>query len=120
MASKSTLEQKFLLNWQKRYPRIPLETEQTFIPGRKFRADFLHRESRVAIECQGAIWSPKGGHSGGTGIESDYIKFCHAAAAGWTVFPLSSKMIDDPQYLDMIAATILERVEDEDKEFSIA
>lgn len=56
-----------------------------YVPGRKFRADFAWPAERLLVEIQGGVWSPKSGHSGGTGITQDCERGNAAALAGWRV-----------------------------------
>ncbi len=101
----SHLEQRFADLWVDRYPSIDLHSEYRFIPPRRYRWDFCHLESRVAIEIQGGVWMTRSGHSGGTGLVKDYEKLCLAAAHGWRVFLLADSMIND-EYLKLIADAI--------------
>jgi very-short-patch-repair endonuclease len=100
----SHLEQRFADLWVDRYPSIDLHSEYRFSPPRRYRWDFCHLESRVAIEINGQIWQ-KGGHSSGKGLLRDYEKLCLAAAKGWRVFLLADSMITD-EYLELIATAI--------------
>lgn len=101
----STLELEFAQLWEERHPNIDLITQYPF--GR-YRLDFCHLQSKVAIECQGGTWVAGLGHSSGKGIENDCRKFCRLAGAGWLVFPLTCKMIE-PEWIDAIAQAILDR-----------
>jgi hypothetical protein len=101
----SHLEQQFADLWVSRYPDIDLHSEYRFSPPRRYRWDFCHLESKVAIEIQGGVWMGKSGHSGGTGLVKDYEKLCLAAASGWRVFLLAESMITD-EYLGSIATAI--------------
>lgn len=77
----SSLELEFDLLWDNLFPNIDLETEQLIIPGKKYRFDYIHRQSKTAIEVNGGIYQ-KMGHSTGKGIERDYTKINLAQAAG--------------------------------------
>jgi hypothetical protein len=101
--SVSALEERFLRLWQRRSD-ILLEREYPGIPNRKFRFDFCHPSTRVAIEIQGGIWV-RGRHSGGVGQLRDFEKLNLAILGGWSVFQLSSEMISD-FWIDLIAAKI--------------
>ena len=101
----SHLEQQFADLWLSLYPTIDLHSEYRFSPPRRYRWDFCHPESKVAIEIQGGVWMGKSGHSGGTGVLKDYEKLCLAAALGWRVFLLAESMIND-EYLETIARAI--------------
>lgn len=104
----SHLEVQFAQYWVHLYPGIDLHSEYRFAPPRRFRFDFAHPSAKVGIEIQGAIWSRKSGHSGGSGNLKDYEKQCIASASGWLVFPLAEAMITD-EYLRLIADTIQRR-----------
>lgn len=65
--SQSTLERAFAQEWLILYPDIDLYSEYRFDKKRRYRWDFCHPESMVAIEIQGGVWMQKSGHSGGTG-----------------------------------------------------
>lgn len=101
----SYLEVRFASLWEYYYPDIDLHSEYRFSPPRRYRWDFCHPQTKIAIEIQGGIWAAKGGHTGGTGLLSDYEKFCFAAALGWRVFPLADSMIDE-KHLHLIASAI--------------
>lgn len=101
----SELEARFEILWESLYPTIDLVAEYKGIPNRRFRFDYAHPESKVAIELNGGTWA-KMGHSSGTGIKRDYEKLNLATAIGWRVFQLSSDMIDQ-YWLDLIARSIL-------------
>lgn len=104
--SQSTLEWTFAQEWLLRYPHIDLYSEYRFDKKRRYRWDFCHLDSMVAIEIQGGVWMKKSGHSGGTGTIDDYKKYCFGTSLGWRIFPLADCMICE-EYLDSIAATIL-------------
>jgi hypothetical protein len=101
----SHLEQQFADLWLSLYPDIDRGSEYRFSPPRRYRWDFCHLESKVAIEIQGGVWMGKSGHSGGTGVLKDYEKLCLAATKGWRVFLLADSMIND-EYLGAIATAI--------------
>jgi hypothetical protein len=101
----SHLEQQFADLWLNLHPNIDLHSEYRFSPPRRYRWDFCHIESKVAIEIQGGVWMGKSGHSGGTGLVKDYEKLCLAATKGWRVFLLADSMITD-EYLGSIATAI--------------
>lgn len=88
----SKLEAKFLALWVNYFPKVKLEREYRFHDTRKFRFDFAHPESKVAIEINGGTWG-KSGHSSGYGIQRDYEKSNLALTEGWKLFQLSSNMI---------------------------
>ena len=104
----STLELHFETLWDELFPDIDLYAEYRFIPPRRFRFDFACPDSKVAIECQGGIWT-QGRHSRGSGLMSEYEKLSLAASQGWLVFLLSREMINE-NWLGAIATTIKERL----------
>ncbi len=94
MATRMTkLEGKFHTLWQQQFAEIELEFDVRFLEERRFRADFLHRESKTIIEVQGGTWI-KGGHSTGTGMKRDATKSLLAANEGWQIIPLTSGMLN--------------------------
>lgn len=93
--SPSKIEKIFLTLWEKTYPLVILDREVQLIPGRRFRFDFVHTPSRVAVEIQGGTYSrsPKA-HGTGVGLDRDYEKYNLAQYHGYLVFQLSCKMIN--------------------------
>ena len=114
----SPLEQKFDALWTLLFPDIDLEAEVSgLIPGRKFRFDYYHPESRIAIEVNGGIFGSKNwatgetrpmGHNSASGIKRDYEKVNLAIREKIYVFMLSSEMINE-KWLTLIAEEIKER-----------
>lgn len=100
----SKLEKKFIDLWIDHYPQIYLEREVMLVPNRRFRFDFVHRKSKIAIEINGAIWV-QGRHSRGSGLVKEYEKLNFATMHGYRVFILSSEMIN-LKWIDRIAQTI--------------
>lgn len=100
----SNLENQFESLWTYLFPDIDLNTEVTLIPKRRFRFDYVHEPSKVAIEINGQIWH-KGGHSSGKGLQRDYEKLNLAQSLGYKVFQLSGNMINE-EWLNIIATTI--------------
>jgi very-short-patch-repair endonuclease len=88
----STLENKFALVWRA-LGGPKLEREVVFHPVRKWRFDFAHPETRVAIEIQGGTFG-RGRHSRHAGIKGDCEKFNAALLEGWSVFLLTGDMIN--------------------------
>lgn len=103
----SHLELQFDSLWEYLFPQIDLEVEQKIIPKRKFRFDYVHLRSKVAIEINGGIWGYSG-HSSGIGITRDYEKLNLAQSCGYVVFQLSGDMITE-EWLEVIAQTIKNR-----------
>lgn len=42
-----------------------------FIPGRKYEADFWFPRLKMALEVDGGLWMPRGGHTSGSGAKRD-------------------------------------------------
>ena len=102
--SISPLELEFDNLWNCLHPDIDLDTEVRLISDRRFRFDYVHLRSKVAVEVNGGIWTG-GGHSSGKGLLRDYEKLNLAQSQGYYVFFLSGEMIND-RWLNLIASTI--------------
>ena len=90
-ADVSSPEERFLALWEM-LTRIPLQREYVFYPGRRWRFDFAHVATRIAIEINGGVWI-SGRHNRGQGYINDCEKMFHAAELGWRVFPLTPEQI---------------------------
>jgi len=55
---------------------------------------------QVAVEIEGGIWT-KGRHVTGIGYQKDCEKYNHAILCGWTVFRLTSDMVN-AQWVEII------------------
>ena len=74
--------------------KIEFDREVCLIQGRKWRYDFLIKESAVVIEVNGAIWT-QGRHSRGGGLESDYLKINAIVKAGYRPLQYSTRQVVD-------------------------
>lgn len=106
----SSLELKFDTLWNQLHPDLDLETEVKLISDRKFRFDYVHSKSKIAIEVNGGIWTFSG-HSSGKGLLRDYEKLNLAQSLGYHVFFLSGEMID-AHWLNLIASSIKVRTDE--------
>lgn len=89
MARRSELEE--LLAVQLTALQIEFEREQTLIPGRRFRFDFLIGEWLIA-EVEGGTW--RGGrHTTGAGFQKDCEKYNLAVEMGYQVLRFTSNMV---------------------------
>jgi len=104
---QSNLERTFETLWRqaigKDAPR--LAKEYLFFPGRKWRFDFAHIESKVAVECEGGIHAPRSKccptcgqpprsrHTTGKGFTADIEKYNTATANGWRVFRVTAEIL---------------------------
>jgi hypothetical protein len=79
-----------------------LEKEYQFAPPRKWRADYTHHPSHTLIEIEGGIWK-QGRHNRPAGFTADCEKYNAAALRGWTVFRLTSDMIDDVHIIPLVS-----------------
>lgn len=96
----SSLESQFINTWTFYYD-IPLTQEYRFHKTRKYRFDFAHVPTKVAIEINGGRWQ-KSGHSSGKGLLRDYEKNNLAILEGWVVFQICDEMINQ-DHLSSIA-----------------
>lgn len=103
----SALEKRFELYWQG-IGGPALMREHGFHGSRKWRFDFAHLETRVAIELEGGSWS-NGAHSRGAHFQGDCEKYNAAIMCGWRVFRLTGAMIAII-YLEPISKFITDRV----------
>ena len=92
---------KFRMMW-KAIAGPALGEECQFSPKRRWRFDFAHKPSLVAVEIEGGVWSG-GRHTRGSGYVKDCEKYNEAALTGWTVLRLTPELITFPN-LETIAA----------------
>jgi very-short-patch-repair endonuclease len=97
----STLERKFAHIWNA-IGGPPLECEVKWHPKRKWRFDYCHPGSRVAVELEGGIWLPKSRHFHGSGAVKDMEKYLAATVAGWLVIRLTGLLITPDNIEDII------------------
>ena len=81
----SVLERRWQMWWNALTPHIPLIPEYKFHPTRKWRFDFAHVGTKVAIELEGGVYS-FGRHQRAEGFLEDMEKYNAALALGWRVF----------------------------------
>ena len=91
---QSELEATFIYYWRV-LNGPPLLPEYRFHPKRKFRLDFVHLPTMIAIEIEGGIWTG-GRHTSGKGYTNDCIKYNLATLAGWHIFRLTGDMLNEP------------------------
>lgn len=103
VAGPSVLEKRFATLW-KALHGPPLQTEVVFCPGRKWRADFLHPETRTLIELEGGVFSG-GRHTRGRGFVADCEKYLEAWHLGFTVIRLTA-----PQLRKEVVARVVARI----------
>ena len=77
------------------YNGLPIPVrEYRFLPDRKFRIDFYWPEAKLAVEIEGGIWMPKGGHTTGIGFSKNLEKYNLMAENGITLLRYVPKLID--------------------------
>lgn len=92
-ARRERRESEFLFLW-KALRGPDLVREHRFAENRKWRFDFAHVDTRVAIEIEGGTWGKrKSRHTTGVGYSKDAEKYNAAAELGWKVFRLTSDRI---------------------------
>jgi very-short-patch-repair endonuclease len=77
---------------QLRAAGVEFEREQTLIPKRRFRFDFLITGSDLVIEVEGGTWSG-GRHTSGVGFRSDCYKYNLALELGYRVLRYTTDMV---------------------------
>lgn len=102
----SELEITFADAWVTYYPNIDLHSEWRFAPPRRFRFDFAHLPSKIAIELQGGIFTANTRHINGAALLKEHEKLNLAASLGWRVFYISIKTVSDIAIYEQIAAAI--------------
>ena len=90
----SRLERRFLTVWQA-IDGPELKQQHRFDERRKWRLDFAHTPTRIAIETEGGVWT-SGRHTRARGYIADCEKYNAAAMQGWRVFRLASGMVTVP------------------------
>ena len=74
---------------------------------RKWRFDFAHQETKVAVEVQGGLML-KGSRSHGSpeGAAKDYEKLAQAEIAGWIVIPVTPGMVKNGDAVRLIRTAL--------------
>jgi hypothetical protein len=102
----SELEVLFSMAWTTYYPEIDLHSEYRFALPRRFRFDFAHLPSKIAIELQGGIFNPNTRHINGAALLKEHEKLNLAASLGWRIFYVSTKSVNDIAIYEQIAGAI--------------
>lgn len=82
--------------------------EHRFHPIRKWRFDYAFPELKIAIECDGGVWTG-GRHNRPTGYLKDMEKFNAAAELGWVVLKFTPQQLMTSATIDIIRSTIAQR-----------
>lgn len=81
------------------------EREFKFHDKRKWRFDFAWPEKKIAVECEGGVYS-KGRHTRGKGFEQDCEKYNAATADGWKVYRFTMSQIKIGYAIDLIVEAL--------------
>jgi len=108
---KARKSQKFVAPLKQRTKRTPVEDEMDrqlreagitdfernvkFIPGRRFEADFYWPHLKLALEVDGGIWLPKGGHTSGEGYTKDRERDIEALLHGIITVRVTSTQVNN-------------------------
>lgn len=84
----SPLEEEFFGRWQ-HLGGQELRREYRFHDVRRWKFDFAHPQSMVAIEIEGGIFMRRGRHNTATGFIADCEKYNTATMSGWHVIRLT-------------------------------
>lgn len=105
-----SLSEHFLATLGRDSPVAALEAvpEMRFHPTRMWRFDLAWPSVRVAVECDGGIYSG-GAHVRGGHVESDAEKVSEAACLGWRVLRVTRKMIDDGRAVRLVERALAYR-----------
>jgi very-short-patch-repair endonuclease len=89
-----------------RYAGLPApEREFRFHDVRKWRFDFAWPVQKLAVECEGAIWT-NGRHTRGSGFIKDMDKYNAATLDGWRVLRFGSEQVKSGAALAAIETAI--------------
>lgn len=90
----SGLECKFHFLWNL-LSKHHLEKEYKFHPVRKWRFDYAHPKSKIAIEIEGINPHRMGRHQTLVGYSKDCEKYNQAQFMGWKVYRLTQSMLTE-------------------------
>ena len=79
--------------------------EYRFHKTRLWRFDFAWPDSRVALECDGGVWT-RGAHGRGSGIVRDIEKGNAAVMLGWRVLRVQPRELCTEETARMIRTTL--------------
>lgn len=84
------------------------QREHRFHPQRKWRFDWAWPLVKVAVECEGGVWT-QGRHTRGAGYIGDLEKYNAAALLGWTVLRFTPLQIKHGHALAALQRLFAER-----------
>ena len=79
--------------------------EYRFDGTRRWRFDFAHPTSKVAVEIEGGVWT-NGRHSRGSGFEGDCEKYSTAAVQGWRIIRATTDQVAKGQAIAWVQEAI--------------
>lgn len=79
--------------------------EFRFHPKHKWRFDFAWYDHKLAVECEGGVYS-SGRHTRGKGFEADIEKYNTATLMGWRVLRFTAKDIKSGMAVIRIAEAL--------------
>ena len=80
-----------------------------FIKGRRFRADFWFPLERLALEVDGGVFLPRGGHTTGTGYTSDRERDVEALLQGILTVRYTTAQVKSGYALETFAKVLTAR-----------
>jgi len=84
------------------------EQEWGFAKPRRWRFDFAWPGHKVAVECEGGVWSG-GRHTRGKGFIGDLEKYNAAATDCWIVLRYTPQALGRDECMEQIAAVLKQR-----------
>lgn len=79
--------------------------EWPFAPPRRWRMDLAWVDRKLCVECEGKVWG--GRHTRPQGFMADLEKYNAAVALGWSLYRVTSAMIEDGSALRLVEAALL-------------
>lgn len=96
----SKLEWKFIVLWDALHGPS-LDREYKFHPTRRWRFDFIHLSTKLAVEIEGGTRG-KSRHCLHDGYKEDCIKYTEASKLGYVVYRLTADMITADKLQEII------------------
>ena len=82
------------------------EWEYRFHPDRLWRLDYAFPLSKLAIECEGGVWT-SGRHTRGAGFLRDVEKYNELSALGWRLLRTTPDRLTDLSFIALVRRTLL-------------
>lgn len=102
----SLLEETFALHCK--VDKIAVEREFKFYPERAWRFDFAIPDRKIAIECEGGVWT-NGRHTRGSGFIADLEKYNEAQRLGWSIFRFHGAQVMNGEAIRFLKAVLNQR-----------